>query len=334
MPEKYDSSKHSAAQTKETKPHGSSSFPIAAYHAFFPENHAFSDDAAYYLFNAHWHEEFELCYLPYGNCTFCIDGKCYSLQEGDAILVPSNALHWAYKLGCRTPSAYTALVFHPSMFTGYASDAVNTKYVSPVINGELLIDPLLSRKIPWQSEAIDRLLSIFEFFDNGACEDNPNSVVYSEFFLHKDKKGAELKIKSLLFDLWYLCIQHAMQGIPENCRSRKHQEQINQAIQYIHTHYNEKFTLNELASSVYMSKDYFSHIFKEYTRSQPFTYLNSYRVRKSIELLDHTDYKIIEIANLCGFEHVSYFNRKFSELMKCTPSEYRRNRRKITDSPQ
>ena len=61
---------------------------------------------------------------------------------------------------------------------------------------------------------------------------------------------------------------------------------------------------------------------------QPVVYLNSYRIQRSLELLDNTDNKIIEIASMCGFDHVGYFNRKFMEYMKCTPTEYRKRRKK------
>lgn len=314
---------------KENKSHGNSSFPAAAYSAFFRANPAFEEGADFYFFNAHWHEEFEIFYLRSGECNFCIDGKCYMLQEGEAIFVPSNSIHWAYRTSCRYDSEYEIFVFHPSMLTGNAMDVIDTKYVSAVINGELLIETVFSRKMPWQAEVIEKLLSIFRFY---CGEENPNRadmVRYYDLMICEDMFGCELKIKSLLFEIWYLCMLHATQRLTNQPKRRTHQEQMNQAVEYIHRHYTEKITLDELAASVYMSKDYFSHVFKEYTRSQPFAYINSYRIRKSLELLNDTDLKMTEIANLCGFDQISYFNRKFAEYMKCTPTEYRRKSQKI-----
>ena len=311
-------------EKKENKSHGSSSFPAAVYSAFFKENPAFEEGAEFYFFNAHWHEEFEMFYLRTGECKFCIDGNCYVLHEGDAIFVPSNSIHWAYRTSCRKDSEYEIFVFHPAMLTGRGIDAVDTKYVAPVMDGELLIETVFSKKVPWQAEVIEKLCSIFEFYRKEECRDNTGMVRYSDVPPKEEIIGGELKIKSLLFDLWYLCIQHAKQGTRGQNKSRERQEQINHAIAYIHAHYSEKITLEELAASAFMSKDYFSHMFKEYTRSQPFSYINHYRIRKSLELLNNTDLKMIEVATLCGFEQVSYFNRKFAEYMKCTPTEYRR----------
>lgn len=309
---------------KENKSHGSSSFPAAAYSAYFKENPAFEEGAEFYFFNAHWHEEFEVFYLRAGECSFCIDGTCYKLHAGDAIFVPSNSIHWAYRTSCRFDSEYEIFVFHPSLLTGHGIDEVGAKYVSPVINGELLLETIFSNRVPWQAEVIERLCSIFKFYNSEESRDNTGMVRYSDLALQKGMLGSELKIKSLLFDIWYLCMQHAKQGTTSQLKKRNHQEQMNRAVEYIHAHYSEKITLEELATSVYMSKDYFSHVFKEYTRSQPFAYINGYRIRKSLELLNDTDLKMIEIANLCGFEQISYFNRKFAEYMKCTPTEYRR----------
>lgn len=48
-----------------------------------------------------------------------------------------------------------------------------------------------------------------------------------------------------------------------------------------------------------------------------------YRILQSCHLLQETDKKIGEIANLTGFNNISYFNKVFLKTIGCTPKEYR-----------
>ena len=118
---------------KENKSHGNSDFPVAVYSAYFRANPAFEEGADYYFFNAHWHEEFELFYLRTGECKFCIDGICYELRAGEAIFVPSNAIHWCFRSDNKQDSEYEILVFHPSILTGRGIDAVDSNIFCNVV---------------------------------------------------------------------------------------------------------------------------------------------------------------------------------------------------------
>ena len=57
-------------------------------------------------------------------------------------------------------------------------------------------------------------------------------------------------------------------------------------------------------------------------RGKP-VHLNRLRIVKSCEMLLRTDKKITEIASLCGFNNISYFNRTFYKIMGISPSGYR-----------
>ena len=75
-----------------------------------------------------------------------------------------------------------------------------------------------------------------------------------------------------------------------------------------------------------MSREYFTRVFKEYTGSSPFEYLNEYRVQASLSLLENSSLNISDIAAQCGFNHASYYNKRFMEYMNCTPTDYRYGR--------
>mgnify|MGYP001080899457 FL=1 len=72
-----------------------------------------------------------------------------------------------------------------------------------------------------------------------------------------------------------------------------------------------------------MSEGQFSRVFKQTMKLSPVQYLMRYRILQSCQLLRDTDKKIGEVANLSGFNNISYFNRVFLQTIGCTPKEYR-----------
>lgn len=304
--------------------HGSDSFPIGIHKTIVPPNPAVGHGVGYQVLYTHWHSEFEFFYLSRGESVFVIDGEEYTLTPGDAVFVPSNATHRAYRLDSSKDTVFYAVVFSPSLISGGAGDVIYEKYVLPVMGGELLLGPVFRRGEGWQSEVLDRLIEIMACYDYEPYDSDPHSGRHPELFLRADAECPELTIKSQLLAIWRDCVLHAAEGVRPTRIDSANYDRIHRAMEYMHEHYGERITLGELAASVYMSREYFSNIFKKYTRTSPFSYLNGYRVRRSMELLDRTDMKVIEIAARCGFDHVSYFNRKFYELVGCTPTEYRR----------
>lgn len=103
----------------------------------------------------------------------------------------------------------------------------------------------------------------------------------------------------------------------------RHAGVINQSIQYINTHYDQRLTLETVASRVFLSPPYFSRIFKEETGETFTAYLNRVRVDRSRELLRHKHLRLADIALLVGFEDQSYFTKVFKKITGIPPLRYR-----------
>ena len=101
-------------------------------------------------------------------------------------------------------------------------------------------------------------------------------------------------------------------------------EELQKSLDYIKTHFSDSLTLPELAQKSGLSESYFSHSFRNLTGFSPIAYVNRLRIIKSCEYLTKTNKKITEIASLCGYNNISYFNRIFYKMMERTPSEYRK----------
>ncbi len=106
----------------------------------------------------------------------------------------------------------------------------------------------------------------------------------------------------------------------------KHADVIYKSISYIRRNYMKKITLEEVASAVYLSPNYFSKIFKDETGSNFITYLNQYRITVSKRLLMDDSIDLIDISSLVGYEDQSYFSKNFKKLTGITPGKFREGR--------
>ena len=98
---------------------------------------------------------------------------------------------------------------------------------------------------------------------------------------------------------------------------------ISPALDYLYEHYQEKFSLENLAKISHMSATNFRRRFAEETGTNALSFLHQVRVLKNCDLLRVTGADVAEIAAQVGYASMSSFNRHFLELIGCTPSAWR-----------
>lgn len=98
---------------------------------------------------------------------------------------------------------------------------------------------------------------------------------------------------------------------------------LRNALDYIHEHYSEQLTLNDVAEHVYVSPSYLSRMFKKELGKNFVDYLNGLRIEKAKELLMDPKYKTYEVAEIVGIPDAHYFSRLFRKYEGISPTEYR-----------
>ncbi len=94
-------------------------------------------------------------------------------------------------------------------------------------------------------------------------------------------------------------------------------------VKYIQQNYQRDIPVAEIAAQVHYSEAYFCTFFKE-NFNQTFTlYLNSFRIKRAIELFKDHRLSIKEISSTVGFTDQNYFTKVFKRLTGVTPSLYR-----------
>ena len=102
-----------------------------------------------------------------------------------------------------------------------------------------------------------------------------------------------------------------------------HSPAIRRAINYMNDHQQEKVYLSDIACAAGLSKDRFSHLFREEMGMSPMEYLNRKRVETSKSLLTVFQYSISEISMILSFSSQSHYISVFKKYTGMTPRQYR-----------
>jgi AraC-like DNA-binding protein len=108
------------------------------------------------------------------------------------------------------------------------------------------------------------------------------------------------------------------------------QRLVRRAMAYIHAHYAEPITRQEIARYVAVSEEYLSTCFHHETGVTLVGYLNRYRLKHAKALLELGEKSITEVALKVGFSSPSYFSRVFRQEVGIPPSAYQRGTDSVT----
>lgn len=93
---------------------------------------------------------------------------------------------------------------------------------------------------------------------------------------------------------------------------------------HVMENFQEKVSIPKLAAQLNISESSFYKFVKRHTKKTYTQIINEFRVNYAGKLLMSTNMSIAEICFASGYNNVSYFNRKFKQLMGLTPDGFRR----------
>jgi AraC family transcriptional regulator len=99
--------------------------------------------------------------------------------------------------------------------------------------------------------------------------------------------------------------------------------QLQQSIDYIHTHLERDLSLVELAKVINISPTYFASLFKGAMGISPHQYVIQQRVERAKTMLSKTDLAIADIALQVGFSSQSHLTQQFKRFTGMTPKQVR-----------
>lgn len=253
----------------------------------------------------HWHTEYEILLFNDGAGTMQINADRFPFRAGTIVFVRSGAVH-GMTPAKGTSYAFSAVCFGRELIDSAAGDAIQRKYITPEAEGTLLFPACIPREHPlWEALAAP-FLEIRSAGKQGFA-------------------GRELLVKSDLLRIWYLL---STSPVPTGRPTAVPEEKfllLRQILQELQARYAEDLTLGALASSFHMSEGQLCRFFKRGTGMSVISYLNDYRITVACRMLREGNEPVGRIAASVGFRNISYFNRVFRRLVRCTPAAYRKN---------
>lgn len=86
-------------------------------------------------------------------------------------------------------------------------------------------------------------------------------------------------------------------------------------LNYIEKKYMTKIRQTDIASQLQISVRYLSRLFKDYMGIPLSSYINIYRINRSIELMQKTDLTLTEIALAVGFSNAQHYSKTFINII-------------------
>ena len=312
-------------QYEEKQQHGTAELPVGLHKMSYPAG----TDVIFYL---HWHQEFEMLMVTEGEINFEIEDRRYLLREGDGVFINSNLLHSARAVDGK-PCSFFAIDFHYQFLHEDIHSRFGRKYLKPVLDGKIVFPEFISVRCPdmsyrpeFEDPANRRRMSVQPemeaLCDNGGWQSQVLRLLRELYVCPEhDTEPYELMLRSHIIGIWDRLNR---QSIRVSRRDEPGETgRLEPVVKYMKENFAYEITLSELAEMLPMSEGQFCRIFKQTMKMSPMQYLMRYRILQSCRLLQDTDKKIGEIANLSGFNNISYFNKVFLQTIGCTPREYR-----------
>lgn len=186
-------------------------------------------------------------------------------------------------------------------------------------------DPWELTWIHFNGANLDKYYRCFQEQNRSPVQTPPDTQIFVSLYeslMHMDNRidsNGELIISLALHQL----LTYLITGTASNGNNQAN-EKISPVHQYLTTHFHEPILLDSLAKRFYIDK---YHMCKEFKRCYGTTiihFLQTQRVKKSMELLRYSNMNIGEIALAVGFENGNYFNKVFQKVEGITAREYRK----------
>ena len=228
----------------------------------------------------------------------------YFVNEGRGSI---NIRQVSYKV-----EAGQGFVVFPGVETMIQSHYKDTMHVTWIAFSGYLVDRYLSRAN----------LSIYEpvFYDNEKQE--ARGFFAAMLAAAQTFPNRYCKIMAQLYSIFGFLIDNA---IPESKLGTTTPEfYLMRALDFIDRNYFENITIEDIASSVGISRKTLSAVFSTLTGFSPKDYLIYYRISKAVDLLRDRNLSVEMIASSTGYKDQFYFSKQFKQNVGMTPSECRK----------
>ena len=254
-------------------------------------------------FPLHYHEEYELNLILNANGARRIVGdNTEEIDNLELVLVGSNLQHSWFNNKCTSKEITEVTIqFHKNLFD----------------------DKFLRRnQLSFIRVMLEKSASGILFSKETTQQLTPRLVELNQ----KHGFDSILELMSILHDLSISRNMKILSSAAFNNTAEQfsyNSRRIEKTLDYVNKNFDKPVTLGEVAKLANMSEVSFSRFFKQRTSNTFMDCLTEIRLGHATRMLIDTTTSIAEVANQCGFNNISNFNRTFKKRKNCTPKEFR-----------
>lgn len=250
---------------------------------------------------AHSHDFIEIALILSGEGQVVLDGVYSRLQKGDVVLMNPGVHHQCGQPLSQPPPEEFYIAFSDIHIRGMEKNQIRFSDKTCILHPDEKTFLSLSR-----------LCSMIKA-ESGSCQ-----------------PGRYFMLKAYLTQIILLLYREqtdipapAENGYEFESTNRKYV--VEQIIDYLDCHYNEKISLDQVAKNMYLSPFYISKLFKSETGDTPINHLIRVRMEKAKLLLEQEkDASIQDIALCVGYDDAYHFSKLFKKHYGESPSKYRK----------
>lgn len=247
----------------------------------------------------HWHGAIELLYILNGEGAVTCDGKEYLVQAGQFIVIDSDKIH---EMKCAKVSMMLIIHFSRKRMENYVHDLGQFELFS--------CEEIYEKKDEKKYQEICQML---------------RSLVP---LYVREPVGYLLKSQAIAMEILFELLNHFSRK-KEKIKNGKDEEtlkRLKEITDYIEQHYKNTITLEEISSSFFLSREYFSRFFKKNMGVAFSRYVNQVRLMHIYYDICNSDEGIMKLAEKHGFRNYKIFNKMFHETYGCTPRQARKQK--------
>ncbi len=244
----------------------------------------------------HTHQYYEINIIYAGEGVHTVGEEKYIVSRGDVFMIPPFLPHGYSET--KNLDVYH-LIFHPDFINEHLEEAMTVEgftlftEIEPYLRGNTGVARFLHLN---ELELNDIEKQLYLIDQNGKYDFGEAIPI---------KKHTAIKV---LYELSMMMYKQTYVSKEKD----KYSQQIFQTLEYIHTNFDKKLTVDRLAKNVYLSRSTFIRSFQTVCNISPSEYIRQYRKSKALELLNNKDLNKSEVARKCGYYDISHMKHSMN----------------------
>ncbi|HTL07575.1 MAG TPA: AraC family transcriptional regulator [Chitinophagaceae bacterium] len=252
-----------------------------------------------YSWQYHYHPEYELVCVLAGDGTRQVGNHAGNYTNGDLVLMGPDLPHSGFGLNTRGMIEQVVVQFKREVFGPAFLQRPEMKQIARLLDRSMYG---VSFDEATKEKAMKKMVRLLKL---------PNFERFMEF----------TSILQLLATADTYTLLNSQVTLPTTIR--KVHVRLQNIFNYVEQNFQEEINIKKVAAIAHLTVPAFCNYFKKIMNITFTDFINQYRIEQACILLQQ-EKSIAEVCFECGFNNVPYFNKVFKNIVKKTPSEFKK----------